>query len=251
MLDSGSLFSSDPGKFQDFSGISAADIFNRSVLARATEVVDIFGNALAGLDEAADRRKKQLDQDLASDLFRKQQDDSFLADRENQKSAPSILPENFDYNEPLPDTAPQKEVVATGDFIPAKIKLSNYGYDSDSSPDYNSNVAKIGHANNKLKDGLSAALTKSLAQRHGLKTGDMFEAIDANGKVYRRRYDDTVPTKYKGKKLPETVDLYEVGGRNNFGGTIVGIRPLKSKTKKLDLPSGDGNISGDPLPPKP
>ena len=126
------------------------------------------------------------------------------------------------------------------------IKLSNYGYDSDSSPDHNSNVLKIGHANNKLEDGVSAALTKSLAERHGLKSGDMFEATLADGTTITRRYDDTVPTTYKGNPLPETVDLYNQSGSNNFGGKVISIKPagqMKNTTAKrdnsdLDLPEG-------------
>ena len=113
-----------------------------------------------------------------------------------------------------------------GTFDKTAIKLANYGYASDTTKDYNSNVAKIGHANNKLESGVSAALTKSLAKRYGLKTGDYFEAITADGKVLRRRYDDTVPSTYKGKALPETVDLYEQSGSNKFGGTVVGLRTI-------------------------
>jgi hypothetical protein len=132
-----------------------------------------------------------------------------------------------DYNAPIAPTASAPASPATP--IPRSkggFKLSNYGYDSDSSPDYNSNTLKIGHSNNPLKDGVSAALTKSLAERFGLKTGDYFEAETSDGKVLRRRYDDTVPTSYRGKKLPETVDLYEVNGSNKFGGQVTSIRKL-------------------------
>jgi hypothetical protein len=135
------------------------------------------------------------------------------------------------------------------------IKLSNFGYDSDSSPDHNSNVLKIGHANNKLEDGVSAALTKSLATRHGLKTGDMFEARLSDGTTITRRYDDTVPTTYKGRPLPETVDLYNRKGSNSFGGRVVGIKPLgreKRSGSDLTLPEGplDGLDDGMVLPPR-
>lgn len=138
------------------------------------------------------------------------------------------------------------------------IKLSNYGYDSDSSPDYNSNVLRIGHADNKLVDGESAALTKSLADRYGLKSGDMFEATTEDGKKITRRYDDTVPNTYKGKPLPETVDLYNQNGSNSFGGKVIGIKPLGKKAvakrdnSDLDLPAGPfgGINSGMVLPPR-
>lgn len=129
------------------------------------------------------------------------------------------------------------------------IKLSNYGYDSDSSPDHNSNVLKIGHANNKLEDGVSAALTKGLAESHGLRSGDMFEATLADGTTIQRRYDDTVPNTYKGKPLPETVDLYNQNGSNSFGGRVIGIKPIgkgnvaKRDNSDLNLPGGFGGIS--------
>jgi bifunctional DNA-binding transcriptional regulator/antitoxin component of YhaV-PrlF toxin-antitoxin module len=89
----------------------------------------------------------------------------------------------------------------------------------------------------KLVDGRSAALTKSLARRYGLKTGDEFEVLTADGEIMVRTYDDTVPTTYKGKPLPETVDLYETRGSNSFGGTVVGIRKLSKKpdSRSLDL----------------
>lgn len=138
------------------------------------------------------------------------------------------------------------------------IKLSNYGYESDSSPDHNSNVLKIGHANNKLVDGESAALTKSLADRHGLKSGDMFEATLADGTTITRRYDDTTPSTYKGDPLPETVDIYNQSGSNNFGGKVISIKPLGKKAvakrdgSDLALPAGpsDGSYDGMVLPPR-
>jgi hypothetical protein len=206
-------------------------------MPRTNEVVDIFANSDAGLLDAASRRDAQLKNDLETDLFRQQQDDNFLADQfAREKRAPDG-PAPEDYNMALPD-APG-EYAPVGDFSKSKIRLSNYGYSSDSSPDHNSNVLRIGHSNNKLEDGVSAALTKSLARKHGLKTGDMFEAIASNGKVYQRRYDDTVPTTYKGKALPETVDLYDLRGKNNplFPRLRSGHRLFQRPSPKKQFPS--------------
>ena len=223
------LFSPDQGQITDFTDVRPADIFNKSVLPKLSSLTSLLGEDPAGLEEASKRREAQAQTDTERYQFNAQQDDKFLEQLYQNKQT-ALSPnrdDSVDYN--IPISMPQNSgMQPQGDFVPSKIKLSNYGYESDSSPDYNSNVARIGHANNKLEDGISAALTKSLAKKHGLRTGDFFEAQTADGKVLRRRYDDTVPDTYKGKKLPETVDLYELGGNNKFGGTVVGIRPLKS-----------------------
>jgi hypothetical protein len=232
MISPTQLFSTDPGKFTDFSGVPAATVFNDSILPRLSSLASLLGSDPAGLDEASQRRDAQARSDDEQFAYNAQQDDQFLANLQNKPQSPSIEDMNAveDYNVPI---APITSAPASNTTpIPRSkggFKLSNYGYDSDSSPDYNSNTLKIGHANNPLKDGVSAALTKSLAKRYGLKTGDYFEAETSDGKILKRRYDDTVPTKYKGKPLPETVDLYEVNGSNKFGGIVVGIKPLKSQ----------------------
>lgn len=224
------LFSTDPGNITDFTDVRPADIFNNAILPKLSSLEYLLGDDPAGLNEAAQRRDSQAQADEERYLFNAQQDDAFLASLKRSVGPVTNEDIGVDYNAPVaaPQAQPKPQLAPSGDFVPGKIKLSNYGYASDSSPDYNSNVLRIGHANNKLENGVSAALTKSLAKRHGLKTGDYFEAQTADGKVLRRRYDDTVPTTYRGKKLPETVDLYERGGSNKFGGTVVGIRPLKS-----------------------
>lgn len=221
------LFSTDLGKITDFTKVKPADVFNNAILPRVSSLAALLGNDPSGLEGATQRREEQAASDDAQFKYNAQQDDAFLASL-NRNPAPEMQQDvGEDYSAPLPTPTPQ----ASAEPIPrAKggFKLSNYGYSSDSSPDYNSNVLKIGHANNKLEDKVSAALTKSLAKRYGLKTGDYFEAETSDGQILRRRYDDTVPRTYKGKPLPETVDLYEVSGSNKFGGTVVGIRPLKS-----------------------
>lgn len=233
-----SLFKADPGHIFDFADRSAGDIFNSSILPTVNGLSEQADPG--GLEEAARRREAQLQQDLRSDTFRQQQDDDFMQSVLSQRSAPSSAVQSApavggataDFSEfevPLPPAAPEtlpKSAVPAQSFASEKLKLSNYGYASDSSPDYNSNVRRVGHAENPLETGVSAALTKSLAKRYGLKTGDFFEIQTADGGVMKRRYDDTVPDKYKGKPLPETVDLYDLKGSNKFGGTVIGFRKL-------------------------
>jgi bifunctional DNA-binding transcriptional regulator/antitoxin component of YhaV-PrlF toxin-antitoxin module len=218
--------------------------------------MDLLGEDPGGLEEARRRREQHSESLNSQRMFDEQQDEEFIQQlRSNPRMEGSdtedpvatFNPPSQSTSLPTPPISIAKEDIAPSmdGFDKVNLKLANYGYASDSSPDYNSNVLKIGHANNKLEDGVSAALTKSLAKRYGLKTGDMFEVVTADGKVMQRRYDDTVPTTYKGKKLPETVDLYEeTKGSNNFGGKVVGIRKLgKPDPRKLDLAAGSGDIS--------
>lgn len=106
------------------------------------------------------------------------------------------------------------------------IKLSNYGYSSDSTPDSNS-AAGIGHRDNKLIDGRSAAITKSLADQIGLKHGDWFQVNTSRGK-FKLQYADTVPAYDKRTgPLPPTIDIYRrKGGSNNWGGKIYSLEKL-------------------------
>lgn len=258
------LFSTNPGTIADFSGKRGVDIFNESVVPQVNSFADLLDGG-DQLDEAKRRREEQSQRLREGEMFAAQEDDEFLQRMRERKAPQMEQPEDpvATYN-PAPTAnlkSPEinitKEDVVDaniGDFDKVNLKLSNYGYSSDSSPDYNSNVLKIGHANNKLESGVSAALTKSLAKRYGLKTGDEFEVLTADGKSMRRRYDDTVPTTYRGKKLPETVDLYDVKGSNSFGGKVVGIRRAGKKpdARSLDLASGSGDISDydNPLLPR-
>jgi hypothetical protein len=105
------------------------------------------------------------------------------------------------------------------------IKLSNYGYASDAMPDTNS-ANGIGHANNQLEDGKSAAISKSLATRLGLQTGDMVELETSKG-TFQVRYDDTVPsTDSRTGDLPETIDIYRKNGSNGWGGKVLKITKI-------------------------
>lgn len=196
----------------DTSG-TAGDIFNNTV-----------GQILAGLDQNS-AQNVQRQEEGQRDLLQGSQEinDLLMTQPQQQGVVPEEEPME-DYNMPVQEAPAQTPTQPQSGGL--NIKLANYGYDSDTSPDTNSNILKIGHANNKLKDGVSAALTKSLATRYGLKTGDMFEVTTADGKTMTRRYDDTVPTTYKGRALPETVDLYETRGSNSFGGRVVGLKKL-------------------------
>lgn len=193
----------------DFTKMSSGEIFNNTVVS----ILDDLDSHAASLEakRAGDLELLNAESQETSDLL------AALPVGESE-----VEEDVVDYNAPL-EMQPQKA------FLPIQeggFKLSNYGYASDSSPDYNSNVLRIGHANNRLEDGVSAALTKSLAQRYGLKTGDMFQITTADGETQTRRYDDTVPNTYKGKPLPETVDLYELKGSNKFGGKVTSIKKL-------------------------
>lgn len=226
MIAEAKLFSSDPSHMFDFAKTRPSDIFNKAILPNVNSFLDLLGDDPAGLEDAAKRRSEELGYRVEQEALNSRTDQNFVDQlSQNQPQQQPIFQSEVseDYNAPV--TRSTMQTNSSGE----KLKLSNYGYSSDSSPDYNSNVLRIGHANNKLQDGLSAALTKSLANRYGLKTGDMFEATTADGKTMRRRYDDTVPTKYKGRALPETVDLYELGGNNKFSGVVTGIRALNSK----------------------
>jgi hypothetical protein len=257
------LFSTDYGNISDFSAKRPSDIFNEAVVPRVNSFLDLLGEDPSGLEDARKRREQHTSELDTRQMFDEQQDEEFIQQlRTNPRMEEGEDPV-VTFNRPVqpagaqsPTQAPselpkpnirltEKDIAPSGEgFDKVSLKLSNYGYSSDSSPDYNSNVLKIGHANNKLEDGVSAALTKSLASRYGLKTGDKFEVVTADGKTMTRRYDDTVPTTYKGKKLPETVDLYEIKGSNKFGGKVVGIRKLgKPDAQRLDLPEGSGDIS--------
>jgi len=216
------------------------------VVPQVNSFLELLGEDPAGLDAATRRRDENTSRQMQDEMFAAKEDEDFIQRfRADQRT--SLMDNDEDpvasYNPkptadlPQSDISLSKEDVVqanAGEFNKVKVKLANYGYDSDSSPDYNSNVLKIGHSNNKLVDGRSAALTKSLAKRYGLKSGDEFEVLTADGEVMVRTYDDTVPTTYKGKPLPETVDLYDTKGSNSFGGTVVGIRK-RSNSRSLDL----------------
>jgi len=230
------LFTTDPGKITDFTGRSAADIFNSSVVPRVSALEQLFAQSNQMLDaRKAEREQSSMKLSMSPDLLQPPQESSFdnllgRAPTEQADLSGLSVPQE-DYSAPLPAPAAPTtpNLVPKGELRKSSIKLSNYGYASDSSPDYNSNVAKLGHSNNKLEDGVSAALTRSLAKRMGIPKGGWFEAVTADGETIKRRYDDTVPVSYKGKALPETVDLYNLKGSNSFGGKIVGIRPLTAQ----------------------
>ena len=125
----------------------------------------------------------------------------------------------------------------------AAIKLSNYGYASDTTPDSNS-ARGIGHANNKLEDGVSAAVSKSLATRLGIKTGDWLNIETTQGPM-RVRYDDTVPASDSriAGPLPETIDIFRRNGTNDWGGKVTGISVEKNVPSNLTAGQKVSNIA--------
>jgi hypothetical protein len=215
-LASPRFFNPDPAEVRSLRGLDLIGMFNDHVLPG----VNALGGDidLDGEDEASRQRRDQAateDQELSD--FRRSEDDAFLAARGRPAPPAPRDPQIFDYTSD--DDSQFDRAGGSGN-----IKLANYGHDSDTSPDRNSNVLRIGHSNNKLEDGVSAAVTRSLAKRLKLKKGAWFTAHTSDGKKYRRRYDDTVPPTYKGKKLRETVDLYRPkDGSNKFGGSVTRI----------------------------
>lgn len=112
-------------------------------------------------------------------------------------------------------------VVPKGGF-----KLSNYGYPSDTTPDSNS-ANGIGHSNNKLIAGESAAISKSLADRLKLKHGDKVKIETTKGD-FTVFYHDTVPaTDSRTGDLPETIDIYRPkDGSNGWGGRVTKVSKI-------------------------
>lgn len=117
---------------------------------------------------------------------------------------------------------------ASDTLLPPKsgIKLSNYGYPSDTTPDTNS-ANGIGHRNNSLIAGESAAISKSLADRLNLKHGDKVKVETTKGD-FEVFYHDTVPsTDSRTGDLPETIDIYRPkDGSNSWGGNVTGVTKI-------------------------
>lgn len=106
------------------------------------------------------------------------------------------------------------------------LKLSNYGYPSDTTPDSNS-AKGTGHRNNKLIAGESAAVSKSLADRLNLKHGDKLKIETTKGD-FTVFYHDTVPaTDKRTGDLPETIDIYRPkDGSNGWGGRVTKVSKI-------------------------
>jgi hypothetical protein len=106
------------------------------------------------------------------------------------------------------------------------FKLSNYGYSSDTTPDSNS-ANGIGHRDNKLIAGQSAAISKSLADRLKLSHGDKLKIETTKG-PFTVFYHDTVPsTDSRTGDLPETIDIYRPqDGANGWGGRVTKVSKI-------------------------
>jgi hypothetical protein len=136
----------------------------------------------------------------------------------------------------FPDPTAADDTTKTSSYqFPKPIKLSNYGYPSDTTPDSFS-AKGIGHSNNQLIDGVSAAITKSLATELGLKSGDWFVAQTTEG-PFRLRYDDTVPeTDKRTGPLPPTIDIYrKTRGSNSWGGKVLALQKIDAPQKVSDI----------------
>src|SRR3984957_2846775 len=71
-------------------------------------------------------------------------------------------------------------------------QLTQYGYPSNPTPDYNTTVKKIGMRANPLTPH-TAALTASMAQKLKAQPGDVIEEIDAKGNKRMSDYGHAAP----------------------------------------------------------
>ena len=235
MIKYADIFRTDKNQRLDFTKgkVDIVDVFNNGILKVANkgqEFDSTYGfGSITQSPTAKDRLLAALDTGLQSAVKASQSFNDFAGmprpPQSNSLYETSQAPASQAPITPPPAASTAKNTQGFTMFG-NNVKMANYGYDSDHSPDYNSNVLRIGNRNNKLVDGTSAAITSSLAKRYGLKPGDRFQALSSTGKVYERTYDDTVPSTYQGRPLPETIDFYERGGSNNFGGKLTGIKIL-------------------------
>lgn len=155
---------------------------------------------------------------------------------------PTTGDEFYDVNDFLqqPPTDPTQPLPRTSAIrFDSPLKLSNYGYASDTTPDSFS-AKGIGHRNNKLIDGRSAAVSKGLAKQLGLKHDDWF-VVHTNRGSFPVQYHDTVPdSDPRTGPLPPTIDIYRKSkGSNSWGGKVFAV-------EKLDGPPPTAQIKGTP-----
>ena len=124
------------------------------------------------------------------------------------------------------------------------IKLTNYGYLTDTSSDCNSipdstkcsdtqNKPKVptGNHGNALQDGISAAVTKSLEDTCGLKYGDKFIAVTSQGTFNLVDADRAPENDYR-------IDVFRrSNGSNNWGGTVTSIQIVNTLQTSINNPS--------------
>lgn len=94
------------------------------------------------------------------------------------------------------------------------IRVTNYGYSGDHTPDTNSNKLRKGSRNNRLVPGVSAALDPELARQIGARPGDIIAIEHDNGTQYVT-YDDVAEL----QSGTGTIDIYRPNsGSNNWAG---------------------------------
>jgi GH24 family phage-related lysozyme (muramidase) len=104
MIAPSQLFSTDPGKITDFSGVRPADVFNNAILPKLSSLESLLGEDPAGLEEASQRRNMQAQSDDERYRFNSQQDDAFLSQlyQNREQAATAPVTQDVDYNAPLP-----------------------------------------------------------------------------------------------------------------------------------------------------
>jgi hypothetical protein len=86
-----------------------------------------------------------------------------------------------------------------------KIRITQYGYANDSTPDSNTR-AHIGVQNIELAQDVSCAVTDSAKHALGAHVGDWLRIDFGSGNVVYRRIDDRAP------ENDQRVDMYMVQG---------------------------------------
>ncbi|HRZ39514.1 MAG TPA: M23 family metallopeptidase, partial [Candidatus Omnitrophota bacterium] len=143
-----------------------------------------------------------------------------------------VLPPKDALGTELPTLSIGEPVEGTGMFrrvqvsIKAKgledVQATKYGYQSDEHIDSNS-LNGIGHSNNRLVKDVSVALMAETANALGVSSGDLIVIRLKNGQTLLGRYDDTIPSLYKGHR----VDFYTPSGELSFDGQKVELFSYK------------------------
>lgn len=110
-------------------------------------------------------------------------------------------------------------------------KATQYGYANDSTPDYNSNVLKIGMRDNPLTPH-AAALTKLMQRQINAQPGDAIETIDGKGNKHVEYFADRAP------ESDARIDFYKPQGFD---------KSLDDSQQVIDLGGGDSRLSGKAL----
>ena len=125
-----------------------------------------------------------------------------------------------------PPIAPQatSQVVPSGKPVSIPMKVTQYGYPGDSTPDSNTKKGIGLSESMHLQDGVSAALSPSSEKKLNAKPNDVLKIEHSDGKVSYVRFHDRTSQKLK----DDRVDLYKPGGFDKgipVSGTVTNLGP--------------------------